>query len=378
MRITIAPDKFKDALSAARVAAALAAGIHVADPAAETTLCPLADGGEGTGRLLADALAAEPRALSVVDPVGRPRNATWWTDRDRTTAIIEMAEASGLWLLAARERDAMRTTSFGTGQLIRAALHQQCHRVVLCVGGSATVDGGSGCLQALGWRFFDEADCEIAEPLCGGLLARIARVEPPRTIPTVEIAILCDVDNPLLGPRGAAPVFAPQKGAAPAQAKQLAAGLQNWAHVLQQCTGSDVRDLAGAGAAGGLPAGLSAALGATLKQGLDVVASYVGLPEKIAASDFVFTGEGRLDEQTGAGKVVAGVARHAAQRNVPVTAFVGATQSHDAAGTNEFAAKLGLRDIVVVTPPNTLLDEALRETGKNLTIAAANYVQRMT
>ena len=376
MKYLLAPDKFKDALSAQEAAEALARGLQAADSAATIELCPLADGGEGTGRLLASVLSAESHTQSVNGPSGRPRAAAWWLDHAHQTAIIEMAEASGLWLLAESQRDALQATSFGTGQLLHAAIEQRCAKVLLCVGGSATVDGGSGCLQALGWRFFDVAGDELRQPMCGGLLARVARIAPPPAIPAFEIEILCDVDNPLLGPRGAAPVFAPQKGANPEQVRALEAGLANWADMLHRCTGRDVRTLPGAGAAGGTPAGLVATLGATLRPGFDVVASYVDLAARLAASDAVFTGEGRLDEQTSAGKVVAGVARFAARPNKPAVAFVGAVQLHDATDTKQLAQTLGLHDIIVVTPPNTPLDRALRCAGENLAAAAGSFVRR--
>ena len=376
MRVLLAPDKFKDALSAHEAAAALARGVQAADHAAVVEFCPLADGGEGTGCLLAGALSAQRRTLSVSDPLNRPRDATWWIDESRQTAIIEMAEASGLWLLNHEQRDALRTTSYGTGQLLHAAIESGCKKIVLCVGGSATVDGGSGSLQALGWRFFDAHGEEITQSMCGGLLTHLARIEPPASKPEIEIEILCDVDNPLLGPRGAAPVFGPQKGADPSQVRELESGLHNWAEVLTCCTGRDVRDLPGAGAAGGITAGLAAALNATLKPGLDVVASYVDLFAKLAACDVVFTGEGRLEEQTSAGKVVAGVARLATTANRPTIAFVGAARLHDAADTTELAHTLGLQGIVVITPPNTPLDEALRTTGENLARAAEHFMRQ--
>lgn len=370
MRILIAPDKFKDALDAPAVAAALAAGVRDARPDAETILCPLGDGGEGTGRLLAGALQAEERPALVLGPLGRQRDARWWLGPDRQTAIIEMAEASGLALLETAERDALRTTSFGTGQLLRAAQEAGCRRVLLCVGGSATVDGGAGCLQALGWKYVDHSGAVIAEPLPGGMLASIADMQPPAQARPLDIEILCDVDNPLLGPRGAAAVFGPQKGASAAAVRQLERGLDRWADLLLRRCGTDVRAIPGGGAAGGLPAGLAAALRAYLRSGFDEVARQVGLGDMIAACDLVLTAEGRIDDQTAGGKVVAGVARLASERRIPVLAFAGAVHLKVGQTLEVLARTVGVETIVVITPPDVPLAAALAATAANLRRAA--------
>jgi len=374
VKILIAPDKFKDALDAREVAAALAAGARATQPQAEIVCCPLGDGGEGTGRLLAEALGAEPYTAEVLDPLARTRTAQWWLDRERETGIVEMAEASGLWLLAPDERDASRTTSYGTGQLMRGAIEAGCRRLTLCVGGSATVDGGAGCLQGLGWRLLDSKRKVIDQPASGGTLTGIARVEPPDESAAVDVEILCDVTNPLLGPDGAAPVFAPQKGASPAQVRQLETALDHWADVLADFTLRDVRELPGGGAAGGLPAGLAATVEARLRPGFEEVADRLQLREKIAACDLVITGEGRLDEQTSGGKVVGGVARLGRQLGKPVVAFVGAARLSADEDVSQLAERLGLREIVVVTPVGTTLSEALAQTGENLKRAVARYL----
>ncbi len=375
MKVLIAPDKFKDALNAQAVAAALAAGMHMADPDTEVVCCPLGDGGEGTGRLLADAVRAEAQTADVLDPLGRQRTAHWWLDRRNNAAIVEMAEASGLCLLSPGERDATRTTSYGTGQLIRAPLDAGCRHVTLCVGGSATVDGGAGCLQGLGWRLLDARGVAIDEPVTGGTLPRIARIRPPHEPSPIDVEVLCDVSNPLLGPDGAAAVFAPQKGATAAQVRQLKAALRHWADVLNDFAGRDLSDRPGTGAAGGLPAGLAATIEARLRLGFEAVAHRLQLREKIAGCDMVFTGEGRLDEQTGGGKVVSGVARLGGEFGKPVVAFVGAAQPALGETIAQLAARLSLRDIVIVTSPGTPLDVALARTGDNLREAAARYVR---
>ncbi len=374
MKILIAPDKFKDALDAREVAAALAAGARATQPQAEIVCCPLGDGGEGTGRLLAEALGAEPYTAEVLDPLARTRTAQWWLDRERVAGIVEMAEASGLWLLAPDERDASRTTSYGTGQLMRGAIEAGCRRLTLCVGGSATVDGGAGCLQGLGWKLLDSKRRVIDQPASGGTLTSIARVEPPDESAAVDVEILCDVTNPLLGPDGAAAVFGPQKGATPAQVRQLEVALQHWADVLADFTLRDVSEMPGGGAAGGLPAGLAATVEARLRPGFEEVADRFQLREKISACDLVLTGEGRLDEQTSGGKVVGGVARLGGQLGKPVVAFVGAARLPGGGDVSQLAEHLGLREIVVVTPAGTTLNEALAQTGENLKRAVARYL----
>jgi glycerate kinase len=378
VKILIAPDKFKDALDAHEVAAALAEGVRETAAGAEISLCPLGDGGEGTGRLLANALGAESHPAEVLDPLGRRRTAHWWLDRDADAGIIEMAEASGLWLLAADERDAQRTSSYGTGQLMRAAIDAGCRRLTLCVGGSATVDGGAGCLQGLGWRLLDAQGQVIDEPASGGTLSRIARVVPPGEAAAADVEILCDVTNPLLGPEGAAAVFAPQKGASPVQVRQLEAALGHWSDVLGDFAMRDLSELPGGGAAGGLPAGLAATVEARLRPGFDEVADRLGLREHAASCDLIITGEGRLDEQTSGGKVVGGVARLGGELSRPVVAFVGAVRPASDESESQLAERLRLRDIVVVTPPGIALNEAIAQSGENLKQAVARYLAAET
>lgn len=374
MKILIAPDKFKDALDAHEVAAALAEGVRTAAAGAEVVCCPLGDGGEGTGRLLAEALNAEPRNANVLDPLDRARTAQWWLDRGSDAGIIEMAEASGLWLLAPAERSALLTSSYGTGQLMRAAFDAGCRRLTLCVGGSATVDGGAGCLQGLGWRLLDAAGAVIDEPVSGGMLPKIARIEPPDDATSADVEILYDVTNPLLGPDGAAAVFAPQKGATRAHVRQLEAALRHWSDVLADFALRDLSEMPGGGAAGGMPAGLAATIEARLQPGFEEVARRLQLHEKIARCDLVITGEGRLDEQTSGGKVVGGVARLGNESDKPVIAFVGAARLGKGEGIPQVASRLGLRDIVVITPAGTVLEVALEQTSDNLTRAAARYL----
>lgn len=397
MRLLAAPDKFKDAIDAREAVEAIAGGVREARPEAEIDLCPLADGGEGTGALLAAAVRAVAEESPVFDPLGRPRHATWWRIEHTDRAIVEMARASGLAMLSSEERRPLETTSFGTGQLLRAAISRGCRRILLGVGGSATVDGGAGCLQALGWRLLDAAGRPIETSATGATLADVRSARPPESLPDLDLTVLCDVDNPLIGPRGAARVFAPQKGATPRQVATLDANLRQWADVLQKLRDANakrrpaevdpVASIPHGGAAGGIAAGLHAALGAKLVSGFDEVARAVRLRERIVAADMILTGEGRLDAQTGGGKVVAGVAKLATACGRPVVAFVGAIETPDrrqpsdeskpadADATGGIAAQLGLDEVVVITPPATPLAEALRGTADNLRTAVARWIR---
>ncbi len=377
MKILIAPDKFKHALSASGVADALAAGARDAVPQAEIVTCPLGDGGEGTGSLLAAALGAQRQMATVLDPLGRARQARWWVCRERSLAIIEMAEASGLALLSERRRDPLSTSSFGTGQLVQAAIRDGVDWIWLCVGGSATVDGGAGCLQALGWQLVGPDGQVIGGPATGGMLADLREVRPPTDRPAVTVEVLCDVDNPLLGMRGAARVFGPQKGASSEGVARLERGLANWAALLREATGVDVQALPRGGAAGGLPAGLAAATRAQLVSGFDRVAACVDLKQRLAGCDWCLTGEGRIDEQTVGGKVVAGLARLAGELGVPTIAFAGRLGLAPGQTPADLTGRLGLRRIVVVTPADTPLDRGLAQTAGNLRRAARETLGEM-
>jgi len=374
VKVLIAPDKFKDALTQSQAADALATGARRARPDAVLQCCPLADGGEGSADVIAVALDARRHVASVADPLGRQHAAAWYHDPSRALAIVEMAAASGLRCLAPAERDPLRTTSYGTGELLHAALAAGCGQILLCVGGSATVDGGAGCLQALGWEFLDARGQRITRAITGGLLETIAEIRPPSSRPAAVMEVLCDVDNPLLGPRGAAPVFGPQKGASAAAVAQLERGLAHWADVLQRCCRRDVRSVPHGGAAGGLPAGLAAALGARLQPGFDTIARYVDLPDKLKDAQLCLTGEGCIDEQTIGGKVVAGVARLARQAGVPTVAFAGMVRVPPGQTLTELAAAIGLEEIVVISPPDISGAEARRRAYEYLSAAAERVV----
>ncbi|WP_024683343.1 glycerate kinase [Pseudomonas syringae] len=324
MKIVIAPDSFKDSLSAQAVADAIASGVAEVWPHAELIKCPMADGGEGTIEALLAACNGELMSASVSGPLGAPVTAHWGWLAESRTAIIEMAMASGLQLLTLAQRDACVTSTEGTGQLISAALDAGARRVILAIGGSATNDGGSGMLTALGARFLDADDQPLAP---GGLaLAELARIDlsgfDPR-LSDVCIEIAADVDNPLCGPNGASSIFGPQKGASPEQVMALDAALGCFAEQTAQVLGEDLRDSPGSGAAGGMGFAAKAYLKASFRAGVEVVADLTGLEQALIGADLVITGEGRFDAQTLRGKTPLGVARVAQRRQVPVIVLAG-------------------------------------------------------
>ncbi|WP_460953177.1 glycerate kinase [Pseudomonas marginalis] len=324
MKIIIAPDSFKDSLSAEGVAQAIADGLAQVWPDAQLVQCPMADGGEGTVDSVLAACHGELRRHTVRGPLGAAVQARWGWLADSHTAIIEMAEASGLQLLPPEQRDACVTTTYGTGELIRAALDAGAQRIILAIGGSATNDGGAGAMQALGVQLFD-AQAQRLPP--GGLaLSRLAHISLEQLDPRlaqVRFEIAADVNNPLCGPHGASAIFGPQKGANPEQVQQLDAALGHFADHCARVMPSDVRDEPGSGAAGGLGFAAKAFLGAQFRAGVDVVAELVGLDQAVRGADLVITGEGRFDAQTLRGKTPFGVARIARQHNVPVIVIAG-------------------------------------------------------
>ena len=324
MKIVIAPDSFKDSLSAQGVADAIALGLTGVWPDAQLVKCPMADGGEGTVESILAACEGQLRRTSVRGPLGTPVDAAWGWLPQSLTAIIEMAEASGLQLVALGQRDACVSSTYGTGELIRAALDAGAQRVILAIGGSATNDGGAGAMQALGVKLLDAREQTLAP---GGLaLAQLARIDLSELDPRlarVRFDIAADVNNPLCGPHGASVIFGPQKGASPSQVEQLDRALGHFADQCAQVLKSDVRDEPGSGAAGGLGFAAKAFLGAQFKAGVGVVAELVGLSEAVKGADLVITGEGRFDAQTLRGKTPFGVARIARQHGVPVIVIAG-------------------------------------------------------
>jgi glycerate kinase len=324
MKIVIAPDSFKDSLSAQGVATAIASGLSDIWPDAELIQCPMADGGEGTIEAVLAACNGELLSTSVSGPLGVPVDAHWgWLAQTRT-AIIEMAMASGLQLLTLEQRDARITSTQGTGELIRAALDKGAQRIILAIGGSATNDAGSGMLSALGALFLD-TDGQPLPP--GGLaLGKVARIELgglDARLRHVQFEVAADVDNPLCGLNGASHIFGPQKGASPEQVLELDSALGQFADLSAQVLGQDLREFPGSGAAGGMGFAAKAYLNASFRPGVEVVADLTGLADALKGADLVITGEGRFDAQTLRGKTPFGVARIARRNGVPVIVLAG-------------------------------------------------------
>ncbi len=324
MKILICPDSFKDALPAAAAAHAIACGLRRLKAEIELVECPLADGGEGSLEALLAATGAERRTATVQNALGRPTHAAWGWQAERRTAFVELAEASGIQALAPAERTALHSTTHGVGELIRAALDAGAERLLLTLGGSATNDGGAGMLMALGARLHDAAGREL--PPGGAALEHLAELDlsglDPR-LADLHVEAAVDVDNPLLGERGASAVFGPQKGATPDDVARLDAALARFADVAAGALGEEHRDLPGAGAAGGMGFAARAFLGAELRPGIELVMEQVGFSGLLADADLVITGEGQLDGQSLAGKTPVGVARAAQARGVPVVVLAG-------------------------------------------------------
>ena len=344
MRILVAPDKFKGSISAPAAAAAIARGWQRGCPRDEIALAPIADGGEGFADTLCGALGGEWITCEVLDPIGRKVSARYAWVAGRKLAVIDMSEASGLWRLKPEERAPLTATTFGTGQLIRDAATRGAQTILIGLGGSATTDGGIGMAAALGYETLT-TDGEDLEPLPGNL-ASLTRIVNENVIDLPEIIAACDVQNPLLGPRGTARVFSPQKGADAPTVEALENAMESLADVVASDLGCDFRDEPGAGAAGGFGFGLMSFCGAKMRSGFEVVAEILGLAERIGASDLVITGEGRLDDQTLDGKGPAGIAALARQRGKRVLAFAGSISS-DAALDEVFDATCGIVDEAV-------------------------------
>ena len=321
LKIVIAPDSFKGSSTSARVAMAIERGVRMVFRGAEIVRVPIADGGEGTVEAVTVASGGVLREINVTGPTAEIVAASYGLLPD-DRGVIEMASASGLPLVSEDQRNPELTTSRGTGELIRDALGQGCRELLIGIGGSATNDGGAGMASALGYRFLDSHGAEI-EPQGGslGLIRQIDRSAADPRIAMTRISVACDVTNPLLGPEGASAIYGPQKGADPAMVERLEAGLVNFNRRLVADLASDVANVPGAGAAGGLGAGLMAFCGAQLKSGIEAILDIVRFDEQISGADLILTGEGAIDGSTTYGKVPVGIARRA--RGVPVIAVVG-------------------------------------------------------
>ena len=315
-------DSFKDSLTAGQACQTVSNAISSLLPSAEFIIKPMADGGEGTAKAMIAANDGKWIPKTVTGPLSdmRIKAGFAWFEADRT-ALVEMAVASGLELLTNQQRNPMKTTTLGTGELISSAIEMGAEKILLAIGGSSTTDGGVGAAAALGFKFLDEKGEEV-QP-CGGQLLQIETIIPPPLTNTISVKVLCDVDNPLCGKHGAAQVYGPQKGANPEMIEKLDAGLAHLAELVKQQLGSDIKDIPGAGAAGGLGAGAIAFMNATLVSGIQTVMAQSKLAEAIAKADWVITGEGRFDSQSLRGKVISGIAELATKANVPVAVLAG-------------------------------------------------------
>lgn len=367
LRILVAPDSFKGSLSAVQVAAAMARGIAAVFPEAEVLQAPIADGGEGTVEALVAATGGRLMPALVRGPLGEPVRAVWGISGDGATAFIEMAAASGLTLVPEDRRDPRLASTFGTGELIRAALDAGLRKLVLGLGGSATNDGGAGMARALGVRFLDAENQEL--PDGGAALARLARVELSDLDPRLEqlsLLAACDVENPLCGPQGASAIFGPQKGATPMMVDVLDTALRHYGILAAAATGRDIAARPGAGAAGGLGAGLLFFTPAVLRPGISVVLESIGFERLLQDVDLVLTGEGRTDAQTAMGKAPMGVADLARQQGLPVICLSGSL----GAGAESLLDR-GMSALASVPPGPMDLQTCMAEAPELLEAAAA-------
>jgi glycerate kinase len=369
LKIVIAPDSFKGSMTAKEASDAIAAGILSELPQAQIVAVPMADGGDGTVQSIVDAEGGTFFRSKVCGPLGAETEAVYGVVHE-DTAIIEMAEASGLCLLSAPERNPLRTTTVGTGQLILDALNRGCRKFLLGIGGSATNDGGAGLAQALGFRLLDKAGEEI--PPGGGGLKKLHRIDAASADPRLRDAaftVACDVQNPLCGPHGASAVFGPQKGATPEMVKVLDENLGHFAQIVRRDLGKDVAEIPGTGASGGLGAGCLAFLDAELKSGVEIVIGATGLQEKMTGAALVFTGEGQCDAQTADGKTAMGVAALAKSLNIPVILIAGSIGEGA-----EALYPLGVSGIFSITQGPVTLEEAMRGGAQFLEKTTARIV----
>ena len=366
MKIVIAPDSFKGSLTALQVAEAIEAGLRRVFPTASIEKVPMADGGEGTVQSLVDATGGEILTARVRDPLGNRIDAQYGVLGDGITAVIEMAAASGLTLVPLDKRDPRVTTTYGTGELIRAALTRGCRKLIIGIGGSATNDGGAGMAQALGAKLLTASNEQIGSG--GGSLATLSSIdlsELDERIHEMETVVACDVNNPLTGKEGASHVYGPQKGATPEMIEELDANLAHFNKIVQRDLGKSVGDVPGAGAAGGLGAGLMAFLNASLKSGIEIVTEATQLSEQFAGADLVITGEGQINFQTVFGKTPVGVAKVAKIHNIPVIAIAGSI-ADDSDGVYD----AGIDAMIDIVPEPMSLDTAIENATTLIEIAA--------
>jgi len=374
MKVVVAPDSYKDALSASEAAAAMAQGIRNAWPESQIIECPLGDGGEGTLEALLCLEGVELKTLQVNDALGREKRARWGLHHSgdgKSVAIIELAEAAGLQDIPAEDRDARITSTYGVGQLVEEALNHQVDQILLTLGGSATNDGGAGMLQALGGQLLDSERNPL--PLGGIALEHLTYIDLSGLDPRIrktQVQAAVDVSNPLTGPEGASHIFGAQKGASPVDIERLDNALTRLAECTAHTLGADYRELAGAGAAGGMGFAAKAFLNADLRPGIELVTEQIGFEQRLAGADLLIVGEGALDAQSLGGKTPVGAARIAKRMNIPCIALVGHLgdgwqQAHEEGITAAFALSEGV----------TTLSAALDQTAKHLTSRSAEIIR---
>jgi len=362
MRIVIAPDSFKGCLNALNVAQAMRRGVQRVYPESEIDMIPMADGGEGTVEAILSAVCGVEVKVKVIDPLGRPIEASYGLIDNGSTAIIEMAAASGLTLLADEEKKPSITSTYGTGLLIKDALERGVNKILLGIGGSATNDGGAGLAVALGVKLLDSQGKEL--PPGGAALTQLAYIDMSEINPylsKVRIEVACDVQNPLCGPEGASAVYGPQKGASPEEVQELDGALKKLGECLSAVAGRNLLELAGGGAAGGLGAGTVGFLGAQLRPGSQIVLEVSKADEKIKCADLVLTGEGRTDFQTGYGKVPVGVAALAKKYDIPVLVISGSVE-----GPPNLLSDQGIMSCFSISEGPATLEEAFANAQEQL------------
>ena len=370
MKFVLSPDSFKDSMTAQKVTQVMKKAILDIDAEAEIVELPVGDGGEGTLEILTYACQGKLIETTVTGPLGEPVKAQFGISGDGTTAIVEMAQASGLQLVSQSLRNPLITTTYGTGELILQALDYPINHLIITIGGSATNDCGAGMLQALGAKFLDSSNQPIrygGEQL--GLISKADFSDLDPRLKQVSMRVACDVTNPLIGPRGASHIFGPQKGATPAMVAVLDECLTHFANLIEGETGLRLHDVSGAGAAGGLGAALILC-GGTLEPGIDLVLDVLCFDELVTGADYVLTGEGRIDNQTLGGKVIAGIVQRSNKAGVPVIAFAGSVQPG-----YEKLYEEGLLATFSITSKPISLGEALEQGEENLLYTVSNAIR---
>ena len=371
--IVLAPDSFKESMTAKEVCMAMERGIKKANSNINCVHVPMADGGEGTMQSLVDATNGEVYSLKVVGPLGNIVEAQYGILGQGDVGVLEMASASGIQLIPIKQRNPLLTTTYGTGQLINACLNHGVKKLLIGIGGSATNDGGAGVVQALGGKLLDEGGNELG--FGGGELGKLSSIDLKNLDPRLKdvlIEVACDVNNPLCGEKGASNVFGKQKGATQEMIGILDDNLKHYTNIIKKQLGKDVIDESGAGAAGGLGAGLMVFLNGTLKKGIDIVIKYSGLEEKIKDADWVWTGEGSIDYQTQYGKTPFGVAAIANKQNKPVIALAGRVGEDI-----DILYESGIDSIFGILQGVTSMEEALVNGPKNVEKTAENIIRLM-